>query len=166
MTVLSLHFNGRKIKDYALMRGQNLTIGRNADNDIVLDSLSVSGYHARVESVATSFVVRDMDSTNGLFVNKKRTKMHTLQHNDIVRVGKHDFVFDKLVFDRDARIDQSQKQADDSMEFDENTFFLDTKEHKELIQKVTNAGPVIEEPEPQTSWFSGLMAKILGRKKE
>ena len=115
------------------MRGQTLTIGRNPDNDIVIDNPAVSGYHARIESVAASFVIRDLNSTNGLFVNNNQVETHALQHNDTVKIGKHELVYNKLVFDRSARVDQSQEQDEEF--FDDETRFLDTSEHKELIQQ-------------------------------
>lgn len=72
MPVLTLQFKEKAIQDYPLAIGQNCTIGRKASNDIVIDNMAVSGTHARIEAVASTFVIRDLDSTNGTFVNKKR----------------------------------------------------------------------------------------------
>jgi len=156
MTILSVRFNELKIKDYALTHGKHLTIGRNKDNDIVIDSLAVSGYHARIESVATSFIIKDLDSTNGLFVNKQPTKQHTLQHNDVVFIGKHELVFDRLVFDRSARGDSSGSIGEELN--DGRTRFLDTQKQKELVEQLENQNEPIEKP--QKSLFSRVVSKF------
>ncbi len=138
MTILTLKFKEKNIREYALLRGQHLTVGRSQDNDIVIDNPAVSGYHARVESVASSFILRDLDSTNGIFVNKKRIQgQYALQHNDIVLIGKHELVYDRMVFDRSARVDRS---ASAHKEFSEDkTMFLDTRAHRELMQNAVDA---------------------------
>ena len=161
MTILTLRYNEKKIKDFSLMRGQNLTIGRNPDNDIVIDNAAVSGYHARIESVAASFVIRDLNSTNGLFVNKKKVETHALQHNDIISIGKHELVFDRMTFDRSARVDQSQSVDEDF--FDDKTRFLDTSQHKELIKQtseINTTGQSDSESASKPADTKGLFAKL------
>lgn len=136
MTIVTLCFNEKRIKDFALVREEQLTIGRNPDNDIIIDNMAVSGNHAVIESVGTNFVLRDLESTNGIFVNQKKTNMHKLEHNDVISIGKHELIFDRLVFDRDARVNKSQ--TEDESYFDYKTRFLDTKGYKELIQNEMN----------------------------
>ena len=63
MTILSLLFNNQKVRDFSLVNGQSLTIGRNPDNDIVIDSLAVSGYHARVDCRGSKFTITDLGIT-------------------------------------------------------------------------------------------------------
>jgi len=161
MTILTLRFREQKIKDYALVRGESLTIGRNPDNHIVIDSMSVSGNHARVESAAADFIIRDLDSTNGTFVNNQLVKLHVLQHKDVIMIGKHELVFDRLVFDRSARLDMSQEN-DDAF-FDDKTRFLDTRDHRELIRQPREEGvPDLKTPETQQAnqGESGLFARL------
>src|ERR1041385_6494073 len=54
-------------------------IGRDRDNDIVLDSDSVSRRHAKLEHRDGDFYVIDLDSTNGTFVNAEPEPVTTLQ---------------------------------------------------------------------------------------
>jgi len=49
-----------------------ITIGRHSDNDIHIDSLSVSSQHARIVKYHKKYIIEDLDSTNGTFLNKKR----------------------------------------------------------------------------------------------
>ncbi len=73
------------------LRGrQVLTIGRDPHNGLVIDHPTVSRCHARVERKDGSFVITDLGSTNGTFVNGK--PIHTpfvLRTGDTIRIGSH-----------------------------------------------------------------------------
>jgi ABC-type multidrug transport system ATPase subunit/pSer/pThr/pTyr-binding forkhead associated (FHA) protein len=73
------------------LRGrQILTIGRDPQNDLVIDHPTVSRCHARVERKEGSFVLTDLGSTNGTFVNGKQiTTAFTLRTGDTIRIGSH-----------------------------------------------------------------------------
>jgi diguanylate cyclase (GGDEF)-like protein len=62
-------------------------VGRHSRCDIVVDSGAVSRQHARVERRAGAWVVRDLSSTNGVYVNDVRVAEHTLAHGDRVQIG-------------------------------------------------------------------------------
>jgi pSer/pThr/pTyr-binding forkhead associated (FHA) protein len=49
--------------------GPSITIGRTSDNDIVLDDNMVSRHHARLELQANTYVLTDLGSANGTWVN-------------------------------------------------------------------------------------------------
>jgi SARP family transcriptional regulator, regulator of embCAB operon len=70
-------------------------IGRRPDNDIVLDDDEVSRYHAVVIDTGSSFVISDLRSTNGVYVQGRRIRSSaTLGDGDHVRIGGHEFSFD------------------------------------------------------------------------
>lgn len=65
------------------------TIGRDAANTIVIPDGSVSSKHARVIKTADGFVLEDLNSRNGTFVNGERVTGTTLLNdNDVVRFGR------------------------------------------------------------------------------
>lgn len=65
-----------------------VTIGRATTNQIVLSHPDVSRWHARLRRVGARFVLDDLDSTNGTFVNDTRlTGSHVLRHNDQVQIA-------------------------------------------------------------------------------
>ena len=82
-----LSFQGVLIREYPVDRP--LTIGRNAENDIVIDHMGVSGKHARVDLEGQAAVLTDLKSTNGTFVNGKRVERAELRPNDWINIGKH-----------------------------------------------------------------------------
>lgn len=58
-----------------------LTIGRDGANDIVIDHPLASRRHARLERTEEGFAVRDLESTNGTFVNQERIDGLCVLHN-------------------------------------------------------------------------------------
>jgi hypothetical protein len=67
------------------------TLGRKAGNDIVLDTMVVSGQHCAFDLVGVADVyVEDLGSTNGTFVNNALIKKRTLlRDNDVVAIGPY-----------------------------------------------------------------------------
>lgn len=49
--------------------GKSLSVGRLGDNDVQLDDVSVSSRHAEIAVAEDAAVLRDLDSTNGTFLN-------------------------------------------------------------------------------------------------
>ena len=93
---LSVHF-GEK---------DRVTIGRDASNDVTLDSPLVSRFHAQVERVGQRYRVIDLRSANGTFVNDRRIEGEVwLQPDDTVRIGPSRFKMgrDALVRQDDTR---------------------------------------------------------------
>ena len=72
-------YEGDVLKEQRELINEVLTIGRATDNDIVLASPEVSGYHAVIQGDEGSFVLSDRDSSNGVFVDGKRVKQHRLK---------------------------------------------------------------------------------------
>ncbi|MBM3948617.1 MAG: FHA domain-containing protein [SAR202 cluster bacterium] len=77
------------------LTGKALTLGRRPDNDLVVDEVSVSRRHALVMETAGGYVVRDLNSTSGNFVNRERIAdgERVLRHGDRIRIGGSQVVF-------------------------------------------------------------------------
>lgn len=92
MAQLTLTFVGRTVGVYELDR-ERLTIGRRPSNDLHIDNLAVSGCHAVVHRTGEGFVLEDVGSTNGTFVNEVPVQRHLLHSGDVIRVGKHELIY-------------------------------------------------------------------------
>lgn len=71
----------------------SVRVGRDASNDVVVDSLLASPYHARIITEAGESTIVDLKSARGTFVNGNRVKQHKLTVGDLVRVGGKSFRF-------------------------------------------------------------------------
>jgi pSer/pThr/pTyr-binding forkhead associated (FHA) protein len=73
------------------------SIGRDAENDIVLNDEAASNFHAKVRIEDNKFMLYDLVTTNGTFVNDKelRNSME-LKENDKVRIGETVLVLKKI----------------------------------------------------------------------
>jgi DNA-binding SARP family transcriptional activator len=70
-------------------------IGRQDDNDIVLDDANVSRHHAVIIDTGTSFVIADLRSANGVEVGNERIRSTaTLSDGDHIRICDHEFTFE------------------------------------------------------------------------
>ncbi len=63
------------------------SIGRGAENTIVLDMDNVSRQHARVLSKKDGFYIEDLNSTNGSYVNDIEIKYERLRNGDLLKIG-------------------------------------------------------------------------------
>ena len=96
MPKLVLLFEGRVLKETAVSHTAAVTIGRLPDNTIVIDNSAVSSHHARIAREGPQFVVEDLESTNGTFVNGEKITKRALRHGDTILVGKHKLFFDRM----------------------------------------------------------------------
>ena len=69
------------------------TTGRHPDSDIFLDDVTVSRKHAVFEQEGETFVVRDVGSLNGTYVNRQRIEEMPLNPGDEVQIGKFRLVY-------------------------------------------------------------------------
>src|SRR5262249_17861277 len=70
-----------------------LTMGRGADNHVVMEEELASRYHAEFRLQDRQCVVRDLGSRNGTWVNGERTAKRALRHNDLIRIGSSTFIY-------------------------------------------------------------------------
>ncbi|MBA1148202.1 FHA domain-containing protein [Ectothiorhodospiraceae bacterium WFHF3C12] len=76
------------------LAGEGLTIGRSSHSAVQIDDISVSANHARVVPDGSGgFMVEDLDSTNGTYINDERIERHALRSDDHLRVGWTVFKF-------------------------------------------------------------------------
>jgi pSer/pThr/pTyr-binding forkhead associated (FHA) protein len=67
--------------------------GRHPGSDIFLDDITVSRRHAEFVREGTGYVVRDVGSLNGTYLNRERTDSAPLSNGDEVQIGKFKLVF-------------------------------------------------------------------------
>jgi hypothetical protein len=91
--VLIIQGGPRNGQLYILNKHTTTGIGRARANDIVLDDVSISSQHCRIRYDGGGFVLHDLKSTNGTFVNEQRVAKHALKSGDVVRLGETSLQF-------------------------------------------------------------------------
>jgi pSer/pThr/pTyr-binding forkhead associated (FHA) protein len=76
-----------------LLDSDEVSSGRHPDSDIFLDDVTVSRKHATFRHEGDHFLVRDVGSLNGTYVNRTRIDEATLKTGDEVQIGKFRLVF-------------------------------------------------------------------------
>ncbi len=127
MARLILMFNKQVIKEYPFLK-ESITIGRAEDNGVVIDNLAVSSYHARIDKAGGDFILTDLQSTNGTFVNDARVVSHKLSHGDNIAVGKHVLLF----VGEKGKVEAEEAEKKMSLN---KTMMLDTAKQRELLAK-------------------------------
>jgi pSer/pThr/pTyr-binding forkhead associated (FHA) protein len=129
MPILTLKFKDRKVNEYRIRRGEKLTIGRRASNDVVIENLAVSGVHAKIDSMDDGFILTDLQSKNGTFVNENLITSHWLKDNEIITIGKHTLVFS-------YEEDEQPPMTKDAPGMDQ-TMVMDTSKYRKMMAKST-----------------------------
>lgn len=90
MPQLIASVKGVEVKHVYLHKDRT-TLGRKPENDIVLDTMVVSGSHCAFELVGVADVyLQDLGSTNGTYVNDRMLKERTRLHDgDVIAIGPY-----------------------------------------------------------------------------
>lgn len=93
MATLNIFCKDQLMDIVPLPTGEKCIIGRDIACDVVFDEKIVSFHHAKIESHGKAFLLTDLDSTNGTFVNGKKTYTIWLNDGDSIAVGNHTLLF-------------------------------------------------------------------------
>ncbi len=103
LVVLSSSAKGKKLD----LNRPLTKIGKKEDNDLVLDEKTVSRNHVEIVQTEDSYLLKDLGSTNGTFINDIRVKEAYLTPGDIIRLGTVRAEF--VAFDEKVQIEPSTK---------------------------------------------------------
>jgi pSer/pThr/pTyr-binding forkhead associated (FHA) protein len=156
MPTLTLKFKNNPIKHYDIAAGQSITIGRLEDNDIVIENLAVSGHHAKIDAVGDGFLLTDLQSKNGCFVNENMVASHWLNQGDVVSIGKHMIEF---------RFKEGEKQPPPPQASQrDQTMVMDTGRYRDMRDR-SAAGGDKGKPVGMLSYLAGGEGEVeLSRK--
>ena len=126
MPTLLLQLKNKILGEYPLQKGASLTIGRRDTNDVVIEDPAVSGHHAKIDELKDRFVLIDLQSKNGSFVNEQLVNSHWLRHEDVITIGEHSLIFNYH--------EEEQASEDNSDDFDE-TLAMNTTQHRKMMIK-------------------------------
>src|ERR1041385_6168231 len=99
-----------------------LVIGRETSAHVSIADASVSRRHSKIEKKDEGFVITDLESLNGTFVNDLPVKTRLLEHGDRVRIGDSQFLFlthdgDVMSKSSDVKLDERQVISGSTVQF-------------------------------------------------
>lgn len=83
LIILARHGSVKQVN----IKGPVTSIGRDPDCEVHIDSLGVSRRHATIHWTGDRFVLSDLASFNGTFVNNQRIEAHALKNGDAITMG-------------------------------------------------------------------------------
>jgi pSer/pThr/pTyr-binding forkhead associated (FHA) protein len=93
MWILRTVTEGQPEKTFRILPGNERTIGRATGADFIIDAALVSRVHCRVTALAAGELeIKDLESTNGTYVNGERVETARLAPGDRLLVGRVEFV--------------------------------------------------------------------------
>ena len=92
MAKFTIYFKDKAIQSYIYDSG-TVHIGRDDSNDLVIDNLDVAPAHAVIIIKADSYIIKQLNDSHPLVINKETVKEAILQKNDVITVGKHSIIF-------------------------------------------------------------------------
>ena len=130
MLKISLKFHDRVLREIEIDQDE-ITIGRNEDNDIRIDNMAVSGNHARITRDQDDYYIEDLNSTNGTFVNEEKIRKRILYEDDEITIGKH-----TIIINGKSNGNKHQRVKLDEIE---KTWRLETEQYRELLKRQTGS---------------------------
>lgn len=85
--------SGEDAGSWYALEAASTTLGRHPGSDIFLDDITVSRRHAEIRREGISFVLKDVGSLNGTYLNRARIDEAELAHGDELQIGKYRFIF-------------------------------------------------------------------------
>jgi len=147
---VTMSFSGKPVKKFTFEQDQ-IAIGRDATCEIVIENIGASRRHAVIEKTPEGYVLSDLQSHNGTYVNGEKIFHHRLTDNDEFFIGKYAFEFESLepvvAVAGDAPAPQS---APAKSEMPDMTFRLDRKEIERIIgHSARGAAPQLVQIAPE-----------------
>lgn len=98
-SVKELNVEAALISSYGrtTLGSSNLTIGRAPDNQLVISDPQASSHHAQILPDGQGYLLTDIGSTNGTFVNEQRLFPHSprlLVSGDVIRIGNTNYTYE------------------------------------------------------------------------
>src|SRR5688572_204182 len=79
---------GTEYRELSMLRGARLRVRRGAESHVRLEHGSVSREHVELYRQGPIYAMRDLESTNGTYLNGVRTEHGAISAGDVIRVGE------------------------------------------------------------------------------
>jgi pSer/pThr/pTyr-binding forkhead associated (FHA) protein len=126
MPKLVIREPGKPLREFQLEKGP-YTLGRDEENDIVVSDETVSRKHARIKFENGSFIIEDLKSTSGVYVNRKKIEGECkVNPGDDILIGSTEIAIEEEKTDDDKTKLLSPEALQKYIEGTDKTQILDT----------------------------------------
>lgn len=154
---IELSLKDRVIKTYTFNQFE-ISVGRDPGADIVIDNTGISREHMKIEmNMGGTYVLKDMGSTNGIFLNGQLAVEEPLRNNDVITLGKFSL---RIIIDKGESAVRAPHKPDMAKNDIDGTTVLSREQMAQMMANLKQnppqaATPAIEKPSPKSS--SGLV---------
>ncbi len=87
-----------------------INIGRKSSNQIIINDLRISRTHAQIRRIQGSYVIFDIGSSGGTYVNSTRINQHTLRPGDVISLAGYTMIYseDQVVQEEEPKDNTSE----------------------------------------------------------
>jgi len=108
MIIILLKYKNELLKTFKIDKDE-ITIGRLKSSDIHINNPTVSKQHARIIKNQGNYLIEDLKSTNGIYLNTVRIISRYLKDGDVINIGKDTLVVNiKTENDKNSRSSKMQ----------------------------------------------------------
>ena len=164
MASVTIIFGGQEQKTFTLLPTR-MVVGRDPVCEIPIDNLGISRQHCAFSARGEAFIVQDLNSSNGTYVNGRKITEHFLNDADEVMIGKYTLKFKNEA--QAAAAPASEAGASSPVPDTLNTYVMDGAKIKEQLDKMraetapAGAGSAAKSPSPGTGATAKDYAKAL-----
>ncbi|GAB4030628.1 MAG: hypothetical protein Fur0012_06860 [Elusimicrobiota bacterium] len=152
MIKLMIKYESSFIKEFKTA-SDSVSIGRKAENDLVLDNPTVSGHHCKIYKAGDSYFIEDLNSTNGTFVNSKKVIKSGIKEKDVIGIVKYSLIFSCGEQNTQEKIDISEKEMLEKTQ----SKYLDPQKTRAILEIIEN--PVDSQTEYEIKAVSTYIGK-------
>lgn len=105
---------------------EKISIGRDSDNDIYINNLAISRYHARIIVEDGKIFIEDLESSNGTYLNGQKITHSELNEFDTVLIGKYKISIEN----------KNHKENKESAYIEDSTVMVDNDTRDKLLEKM------------------------------
>ena len=135
--LLTVTLNSMTLDSVELNRDE-ITIGRDPYNDIVIDNPATSRYHATIYRDNGRYIIEDLRSSNGTFVNNFVINKKILEVGDEILIGKHILKIQPPK-PKGAVLDLAFQSESQYTRADEGTFVVDERGRRKFLDKIQHS---------------------------
>lgn len=108
-----LCMTGKNKGESYFITGKRIVIGRSEKADVIITDAKSSREHAEITKVGANYILTDLKSQNGIYVNESRINQQTLKDGDKIIIGQTVFRFGRVeVLDQPTQTSEPVSQSD------------------------------------------------------